>query len=48
MMYLLFFTKTKKAKKMKKSVDKGEIVWYIINCHPEIPVDIEENMFFEN
>ena len=29
-------------KKIKKSVDIGLIVWYIINCLPEIPEDKED------
>ena len=32
---------------MKKSVDKGSIVWYIIDCHTEKGV-IKNKMFFEN
>jgi len=36
------------SKKMKKSDDNKVIVWYIINCHPEKPVDIDKKMFFEN
>ena len=31
-------------KKSEKSVDKKGIVWYIINCHPEKPVDFKENV----
>ena len=29
---------------MKKSVDKGEIVWYIIDCHMKKSGDKEENV----
>ena len=48
---IIYQTKTvdisKKVKKMKKSVDKELIVWYIINCQPKKGLAMNK-MFFEN